>query len=506
MRRGTRLLASSCEQLAAQAGLLLDLAERAVLVALARLGLALRERPVVVRGPVDEDDSGRRRRRGRPRRPPRGSRSERRRGRAFVEPAPGVREAPRAPRACAARWRSISRPAASPVLPPPRSASARSRSSATQASWCSPITSCTILRALDELGAPLAELGRGELGGVARPLRLDPDARGARRRSVAAAAPSRLARSASNALRGDLGERLPQLAGRRGLGGARERVEQPEVARARAIASSSVAARRVRAAGEAARRRAERAGVVALERAPPRASRCSSRTSRSRTGPSSPPSHASSAPQRLGPGRVDERRAPRAAAPASAASRRAAGAAPRGPRRAGRRGRSRASPRTARRAARAGGRAGRRPRSAGAARPTASDAGELRLAVAPAARLPCAAALPIARERRRRRRRRPRPRPRRTPRDRRRRGRRPCRRRPRSDRRRADRRRPRAGCAASRRARASRRRAATPASRSRKRCGGPGRAAAAPRARSGRPRTGASAARGRRGSRPGAGA
>ena len=44
-------------ELAAQAGLLLDLAQGAVLVALARIRLPLRERPVVVLGPVHDDNA-----------------------------------------------------------------------------------------------------------------------------------------------------------------------------------------------------------------------------------------------------------------------------------------------------------------------------------------------------------------------------------------------------------------------------------------------------------------
>jgi hypothetical protein len=45
-------------ELAAQAGLLLDLAERAVLPRLAVGQLALRQRPVVVAGSVDDQDAG----------------------------------------------------------------------------------------------------------------------------------------------------------------------------------------------------------------------------------------------------------------------------------------------------------------------------------------------------------------------------------------------------------------------------------------------------------------
>src|SRR5262249_32964405 len=116
--------------------LLLDLAQRAVLVALARVVLALRKRPVVVSGAVDDENLRR------PRGVPPGDEAARGRHGPGHRPAcrparfagfPAFGGAPRAARR-RARSRSTSRPAAPAASADPCEARVRIRRSATIAS------------------------------------------------------------------------------------------------------------------------------------------------------------------------------------------------------------------------------------------------------------------------------------------------------------------------------------------------------------------------------------
>ena len=229
-----------------------------------------------------------------------------------------------------ARKRSIRRPAASRPSGC-SSAHARTRSSATTASWCSPSSSWSCLAAVDESLAGLAELVRRELGGVAGTL--DADAAvvqrvvGRARPEVGELAPRALQLGAE-----ELAERAVR-AGERRLADRVEPVEEREVP---------------------ARRRAPRARRPAPAHAPPRASRRDPRR-RPRPGRATPPRPAGARPAH--PGRVRARgsgrasRARTASRPptparraagrrggtrAAAASPRAAGGRPRGRRRAGR--------------------------------------------------------------------------------------------------------------------------------------------------------------------------
>ena len=124
-------------ELAAQARLLLGLAHGTGLVALAGLGLSLRKGPVVVLGPVHQqdlvaanDDAARR---------------PDARYAVFARRFHAVCHSPRV-RSARSRSRSTSRPAATAAAGS-RSARRRSRSWATTASWCSPSTSWSFFAA-----------------------------------------------------------------------------------------------------------------------------------------------------------------------------------------------------------------------------------------------------------------------------------------------------------------------------------------------------------------------
>src|SRR5262249_19578148 len=119
------------EQLATKAGLLLDLAQRARLVALGAVALSLREAPVVVLRPVPEQHH-----------PVPHARAARRPDEPQIALRSFFHAFGHAARISARRVssRSMRRPAASAWSGGASAASSRSRSAATTASWCSPRT------------------------------------------------------------------------------------------------------------------------------------------------------------------------------------------------------------------------------------------------------------------------------------------------------------------------------------------------------------------------------
>ena len=162
---------------APEAGLLLDLAERGGLLALAVDELALREAPVVVAGAMHEQ---------RPRAPPRSPRSGR------CRPRRGPRSGSFTSRAqllALARFQTAGHPARATLggacsmaasspgderLGDRRPSRPRSHASATTASWCSPSTSWRSAAALANIRAAFPKRGATASAAYRAPLRADP--------------------------------------------------------------------------------------------------------------------------------------------------------------------------------------------------------------------------------------------------------------------------------------------------------------------------------------------
>ena len=285
--------------------------------------------------------------------PVRGRRRRRRPGRVsadrppsrLVEPLPRV--GPGGPGA-AIRSRSscTSRPAANPLSGSVAdSAHSRIRSCATTASWWSPRMSCSCFATATNFAPRLAELVRGEIRGVARPLDGDP---GSMQRVVLGIV-AELRERAAHPLRlavEDLRQRL-LLARERRLGCGFEPVEQREVAIA--LQRLDDVAVCVGAIGLEPREQARRAPRRRRRAPPPR--RAAGRASRRGRAPARDGRRASRAPRgATRPTRDRRAGAPHGETPAAAGSRRGADAGPRDRRHGGCRDRGRAARGTRRRA------------------------------------------------------------------------------------------------------------------------------------------------------------